>query len=389
MIYKQLALAKAQSGYFLGFLSPERLLGLLGSDIYSSDTQSGGAFVLMAVITVIAALGAWQAWRASHRELALLLAPLLVTYAFAAYIFFGSSLETRPYASYKAFKPLGVYLPVFFCLVFAAWWHLVRSAGKLQAAFAVLAVGSVLAAEARTSTLLIKRMRETEAVVTPDMIDLLKVDADPRIKSVNLFTITPWPCLWHTYFLMNKKLFLHTSWYARPKSLPVGDYDLLEPQNTDIAAPRAAAGSTGKEEVQYLNPSYSLAHAGTKVRLAVEVGTGWWGKEPTHRWTGASGNSYTITVNCDRDGARAHLIGVWYLPIRDDDKVTLTVNDQPVAVTHSTAQLKSQSFTLAKGRNVLVFNHTVPPGPPSSHDPRTLMVAWQEIFVELDDLPSK
>lgn len=381
MIYKQLGLAKAQSGYYLGFLSPDRVMGILGADMFASEPQRLWGQVTIVLVVAVALCGiAWSLKR--ERKIALIAVPLFVIYAFSAYIFFKAEGTQRIYASYKAYKPIGVFLPMFFCLFFVAWDHLVRTAGRWRwapLAFAVVLIGACNIFSVRH---LIIRMCHTEAIVTEDMAQLAEVDRDPRIKSLNVFTADPWPYMWHTYFLMNKQLHLQSTWYARPRNPPVGEYDLLESGSLDIIS---APQRTPNREVRYLNKTYSLAKSTNRSRPLVEFGHGWWGKEPTHRWAGASGNSYGIIVSSVEEGVRVRVEGDLHIPLREDDKITLTLDGKEIGCTHSTTRFQSEPFELRKGKSVLEFRHSLPVSSPSAHDPRTLLVAWRSIVVEFVD----
>jgi hypothetical protein len=379
MLYRQLALAKSQGGYYLGFLSPERVMGLLGNDLFADGARPGLAGVLMACIVTVLLAGVWRAWLVGRRELLYLLVPLLTVSGFSMYLFFGADAASLPFASYKAFKPIGVFLPVFQCLVFVALWHLVSRLGKARVVVLGCCLGGVILGEAHTSKLLVDRMRHTAAVVTGEMAELLTIDADPRIVSLNVFTSDLWPYLWHTYFLMNKQLYLQTSAYARPRSFPHGDFDLLDRKNTtDAQRPYLS--------LRYLNHRYQIAEIRRQEHLPVQFGPGWWDPETTHRWAGATGRTYTVYLNTNQAGL-AEVKGLFLIALQPADKITVTVNGQPVPIMQSTADLKSEPFQLRKGRNTLEFTHSLPPLPPSSNDPRSLLVAWKEIIVDFVDRP--
>jgi len=135
-----------------------------------------------------------------------------------------------------------------------------------------------------------------------------------------------------------------------------------------------------------LNHRYQIAEIRRQEHLPVQFGPGWWDPETTHRWAGATGRTYTVYLNTNQAGL-AEVKGLFLIALQPADKITVTVNGQPVPIMQSTADLKSEPFQLRKGRNTLEFTHSLPPLPPSSNDPRSLLVAWKEIIVDFVDRP--
>lgn len=380
MLYKQLGLATSQGGYYFGFLSPDRVLGFLGNDLFLTNAHStGNEFIGFAIVLAVG-IGCWAAWRRGYRELAALWVPLLVVYAFSAYLYFRADQSSLAFASYKAFKPIAVFLPIYLTATVLAINYIAQAVGRWQRISFTAIVTAIAVAEFYTTQQLVQRMHATRGVVTREMAQLLEVDHDERVKSINIYSSELWSYLWHTYFLMHKSLYLQTSAYARPQSLPAGDFDLI-----DLTDP------SGNENghylsIQRLNARYQLGQLRQPERALVQFGPGWWGKEPTHRWAGATGKKYSIFAIADHNGL-AQLKGLLLIPLRKNDQITLAVNGKMVPLSQSGTQFTSDAFTLVAGRNTLEFTHAADPLPPSDLDPRALLAAWKEIVVDFVQAP--
>lgn len=244
-------MAIKQAGFFLPFFSPDYVAGLSYQNApYEVEAP---VFHQVAMISVIVggfvSLGA--AFRRSDEKSRALWIACLIVYGGVLILGLGDSHFSA--GKYKSFKIVGFFLPFFVaggvCLlrVAASRWN------KVVATATILALIALSIGYPRADGRLLKAIR-TAKVLEPDYEDLLAVDNDPRIDSVNLVGHDGWENMWAGYFLMHKKLYFEGPNYWQPESVE-GAYDLVDVQ-ADLAIRHLPSG--GLPPVQPLNKRFYL-----------------------------------------------------------------------------------------------------------------------------------
>ena len=368
MLHVQLGYATAKAGYFIGLLTPERLIGLFGSDVFSVTAIPYQNWWIWAIIGMSLSIGALRSWRDGNRTLSPLLVPLLIIYAAAIALFLSANGEQRVFSSYKAFK-VSLLLPIYLCVIMGAFYFAVDKLGKsLKRSIMVAVIAVLLFGNGYSSMKIMKHLISAGSYVTADMADLRKFDFDPRIDSINIFTYEPWAYLWENYFLMHKKLYFSNTWYARPQGPPRGDFDLVERSGQrDIITVQ----SSRNESEIFLNETYWLVKKATSRRPLVKLGDGWWGREPTHRWTGSAGDTFSLELDSDVEDMTVDL-DVLGEPAVQGNMLTVFLNDKQVESEQTDHTLIVHKLCLMRGKNILKFKMSVPPRRLSQADPRAL-----------------
>lgn len=223
-------IAEVQAGWFVPFFSPDYLTGL---------SYQNGPFVaenpqihLIVAIVVGAAVCLWLliAVRTFRQTSVAVWIGCLVIYAGA--VILGLRGENGRMGGYKSFKLVIFFLPFFVaaaaCLfdsVPAIWRRL--SLGLKMLALVSLAIGYV-----RADIRLFEAMRAVNKSVPSSYRDLLGIDKDNRIQSVNVLGQDGWESMWAAYFIMHKNVYIEGATHWGQPSPLVGAYDLLDTSNT-------------------------------------------------------------------------------------------------------------------------------------------------------------
>jgi hypothetical protein len=215
-----------QAGYFLPFFSPDYVAGLSYQNAPFEVENPIFHQIVMLTVIVAAFVSLVAAFKHSDKESRALWIACLIVYGGALIL----GLGDRYFAAgkYKSFKLVGFFLPFFIagcvCLLRAAAGQRNRFIGTIVIlALVVLSTGYL-----RADVRLLKAMRIAKAV-EHDYQDLLAVDRDPKVDSVNLAGHNGWENMWAGYFLMHKKLYFEGPNYWQPQSVG-GAYDLVDDQ---------------------------------------------------------------------------------------------------------------------------------------------------------------
>jgi hypothetical protein len=244
--------AAAQAGWFLPFFSPDYLFGLSYQN--SPYTAEDPHIQLVAAIAVSTVAFFWvlvACRRARATTIGLWISCCVVYTGSVILAFYGGDGQI---GGYKSFKFATYFLPLFvaaivclFDIVPAAWTRL-----SLVLKFVV--VVSLSAGYVRADALLIQAMRAVGKQVEPQYRDLLNIDRDDSIESVNILEPDGWKIMWAVYFLMNKKLYMEYDSYWSRSDLK-GTYDL---QDNMSNAPIRHLPSARVPKIRRLNDRLNL-----------------------------------------------------------------------------------------------------------------------------------
>jgi hypothetical protein len=236
-----------QAGWFLPFFSPDYLAGLSYQN--SPFSIEDPRFHLVAAIAVSTIAFFWilaTCRKAGATTVGLWIA-CCVVYAGAIFLAFHS--EDGQIGGYKSFKFATYFLP-FFVAAFVCLFDIVPVAWtRLSQVLKLVVLVSLSAGYVRADTRLLEAMRVAGKRADRQYRDLLNIDRDNRIESVNVMGPDGWDSMWAAYFLMHKKLYMEYASYW-PQSELKGTYDL---QDNKVNAPVRHLPSARVPEIRRLN----------------------------------------------------------------------------------------------------------------------------------------
>ena len=191
------------AGWFIPWISPASLLGL---DLhYFFQRPPWPATALLALVAAaIVAIGL-LATRIANRDVFLVAVSFLVTIGASALYLAITGREGSLLGGYKSFKLVSFFEPALWCsfLLVLREPHPVLSRRRLQQLLAI----ALVAGNAIAGVRLTKAVAAVHASVSREFSDLQKLEADPRVPSINILSPEFWDNMWETTFLFHKKLY--------------------------------------------------------------------------------------------------------------------------------------------------------------------------------------
>src|SRR5205823_1370934 len=116
------------------------------------------------------------------------------------------------------------------------------------------------------------------ASVSPALPELMKLERDPRITSINILASGYWDSMWETVFLFHKTLYhQHPTYY--PAAPLRGDWTLEDHADGILTVEPCHPGQSIRVNERF------MAVAGLAQELSAAWDRGWEADERTHRWT--------------------------------------------------------------------------------------------------------
>lgn len=359
------------AGWFLPWLSPEAFVGLSTTSAFSHVRWPFEA-LLGLIFAVLVIIGLIRVKRADSDIF--LVALSILCMVGAAYGFLIVTGREEELGGYKSFKLLSFFAPPLWCslLLFLRDAHPDRRLGLVQAMMAIALVTGNLIWGGRWVTVVQKR----HASVTPEVADLTRLEADPRVRSVNVLGSDWWTTMWATTFLFHKVLHhAHDTYY--PASPLVGEWS-LEDDFDRILKVRLCGRSAGMR----INDRFNLVPAAEQ-DLSAEWDRGWYGDERTHRWTAEQ----TASIRIRAGTARLVKVGLDYTVLRNENPFAVLVNGTQLGACKGAVRC-DLTIELSRGDNRLDFVGTRPPEKPDNGDPRRVGIAFSAILIEQTGCPS-
>jgi len=236
-----------QAGWALPFFSPDYLAGLSYQN--SPFTIEDPHFHLMAAIAVSTIAFFWLliAFRNATKTTVALWIGCIVIYIGTVILAFNG--EYGQMGGYRSFKFATYFLP-FFVAAGACLFNIVPVAwNRLSLVLKVVMLVSLSFCYVRADARLLEAMRVGGKRVEPQYRDLLTIDRDDRVESVNILGPDGWEIMWETYFLLHKKLYMESDSYFSKSDL-AGTYDL---QDSKFDAPVRHAPDARIPPIRRLN----------------------------------------------------------------------------------------------------------------------------------------
>lgn len=381
-------------------LSVDRLISLINYFLYTGGAETGwymhfilpaqifSGFVRNAQITdilfsiptsIFIIIGFAQAYK-SNKKLLILAVSSVAIVIFGYIVLSLKNLQASgQLGGYKSYKLLSFFLPqvILACLIMFQKVQLTRKI-KIQA----IGLALIIVFESCHTFSLTAQVTKDKLTVTPEMVKLKTIEAEPSINSINILAQEDmWKIMWTAYFLARKKIHIQTQTYY-PASNLEGDWDLsiVEQKNPVAVAPVTSITKIvgfDSSSVININSSYKLEKSPV---IRVSLGRGWYEPEGSYIWSGNGSNSSSIIINSRRD---RELVDVHmnYSPLNPKNKIYIHFSGKKFLDCATNEYCQVQKLPLLKGDNTLEFVAAVPPEKPENGDLRTLSYAFSSIEI--------
>jgi hypothetical protein len=394
IMYRNLAsLVSGNNGWFIPWLSPDVLLGANTSAVFFGGLRKGQWFF------VIMSLGAfmWSFYHV-HRSVrrtddeAFLLGLFVPMFVLGTYLAV-SGMEGHQWGGYRSFKITSAFcwltLTAFFLSLRSWSWPLGthwRENGLTAFLVIFFSATSLLSVWDMVN---IFRSDRNIYVMPEDMVELKKVEHFSFVGGMNIPDMKDmghrghFELFWIHYFTLRKPQIYERFLY--PDRVGEFNKDFYYMLRNQAQSQREPITCYVKEPIGWqpdypLNRTFGLFKDYPTGGIEIEKGEGWWGREPTHEWTGSKGRSYLVVIHSRSVGLKAKITGRLFFKLREGDEITIVVNKNPIRVSHEGNEIQTQPFVLASGKSIVEFTHKMDPFQVSS-DHRTFLAAWESIVV--------
>jgi hypothetical protein len=245
-------MATVQAGWFMPFFAPDYLAGLSYQNS-PFTTEDPRIHVILAPATVAVSLFLLLVALRNARDTTIGLW-VSCSIVYAGVIILAVNGQNGLIGGYKSFKFATFFLP-FFTAAVASLFDLSRLTSRSLTTF--FKVGLILVLTigySRADFRLLNGMKRMYKKVEPEYRDLLSIDGDNEVESVNILGPDGWEIGWASYFLLHKKLYMENASYW-PRTDLNGSYDL---QDSRANSPTRHLPSATVPKIRRLNDRFSL-----------------------------------------------------------------------------------------------------------------------------------
>ncbi|HEU5079923.1 MAG TPA: hypothetical protein VFT72_11980 [Opitutaceae bacterium] len=364
-------------GWKIPALTPEAWLGFVGSASLHAlpDILRWPVLGLIVLLSIIAYFAAFR----GEKEKKLLLACASLPIC-AGYLFLYVRGELRgTNASYDAYKLLCVFLPG----ILAAsmyWLTLFRLRAPAVRAIAAIFAIMILAFNAYSARLFVRRMEIPPLLVGRALADLRQLEREPEVTSLNLLIDDFWSRLWANAMLLHKAQYFPSFTYeGRRNTALKGQWDLcggiIHYRNNEVVTDFPVARP------------YSLLDTRAKNYLRIHEDAGWYDPEVLtrsgRRWRWTRGDA-KIRFENPREAAQPLLLKLSVRALLPRD-LQIWYNGSKVetfAVDADLRTVKLPKIMIAPGQTMLELRSSQPPVSPGPGDERKLGFAVYDIEIE-------
>lgn len=270
---------------------------------------------------------------------------------------------------YKPFKLLTFFSPILWCCLLLILRR--QHARGLLATVQVLLALALVTGNGIRGVQFIRWVDSHHQYISAELADLTRLEADPRIASINIETSNFWTNMWETIFLFHKPLHHKISTYYNKSSLS-GEWTVLERNGGD----RILRVQRCEAETIVVNDRFAAVRG---AELFADWGLGWQGDEQTHRWTAEQTSSIRLIAS-RAEAVRAQLA---YYPLKSSNRLSVRVNGR--FVMDCPPQTCSFEMKLDPGETSLELVGSGLPEVPPMNDDRRLGFSLSEIRLAQTD----
>lgn len=362
-------------GWPVPLLSPEGWLGVL-RDTSLAAWALPVRWTLGTLIVVAWLAGFGLLWR--RRRSTALAALALVLPVLAGWGLLAWETRIRANASYDAFKLLSVFYPCVLAGLAAGWVILGESLRAAGRGIGLAALLLVLAANGWVGVLFARQMAVPPLRVERLLLEVHRLEAMPRVTSLNIRIEKFWSRLWANALLLRKPQYFPSHSYEGRKDTPLkGEWDLSD----SLLRSQPAR----ENDFVNLNSQFHAVRVQAPGRVDLAFGAGWHALEGQgqNRWRWSTGNAgIAITNPATRPVTVKILLRVRAL---ERVRLLLELGDARLGsrpLNGSIQRLEFADVVLPPGPSVLTLQTDRPAGRADAGDPRLLAIALYDLTVE-------
>ncbi len=362
-------------GWAVPLLTPEGWLGLLQDT--ALHPWSGPLRLILAVVVVLlwfaGMIALWRRGARGHALAALaLVVPVVIGWALLA-----RETQTRANAGYDAYKLISVFYPGLLAGLMG-WFAGFRFGSRGVVVTAGLLAAGVFAGNLSLAGKFRRQMMTPPLRVDRTLIELGRLEQEPRVESLNMRVEDFWARLWANSFLLRKAQYFPTHTYEGRLNTPLkGTWDLSD--SLLISVPLAPG------DYLEVNGRFHLERVGASGRMMLGYADGWHGIEGEggNRWRWSGGDARLELTNPDATSRRVRLTAkvraisprVLHLSLdgRDAGSWPLDGTIQNITVT---------SLDLPAGKSILSLATDLPAENPGNGETRKLSIALYDLKLE-------
>jgi hypothetical protein len=386
-------IATGNNGWFIPWLSPDILLGANAATVFVGIGRLNNRFIWSALAGIAFTASVFHCVKThgKNNHLSFLVGLFLPIFFAGLYFAISGMHDPVPGAgsgqigSYRSFKITATFCAITLLVLALSFQTLSWHSGKIKVIF-----GSIfLLASVAVSTLNIKDLAsfmKAHSFILPDeFVDLKKLESSPFAQGINVMDTDNFSLLWINYFTMRKpQAYQRFPYGGRPVGLFNQEFSLSRNPDAQLLGNTHDIFSveTTNYDFKYdINKLFTLYRSAAVQDVTIMPGEGWWGKEPTHRWSGSKGRSCSVLVNTRGEGVTVS-IEAHYMSLRAGEIISVTMNGQQVAVSYTHTMLTTEPFSLSSGTNTITFTSSLEPAGPVPSDPRTLGIGWHLVIIK-------
>jgi hypothetical protein len=357
-------------GWPVPLLTPEGWLGLVRGFALHGWPALPRAVLGLAVV-MLWLVGMRAHWRRGKDR-----AHALVALALVLPVAFGWSMlawqtQTRANASYDAYKILSVFYPGLL-VGLCCWLPAAQRASRRAQLEAGVLFAAVLVANASVAMDLFQRMSFPPLRVDRFLVDLGRLEKNPKVTSLNIKLDEFWTRLWANAFLLKKPQYFSVHTYeGRLNTAFKGEWDLSDSLLRMVPL--------NAEDFISVNDRFHVTRVAAPDRIGLSFGTGWHQLEGTggNRWRWSSGDAQ-LRLNNPAPGPVRVRLTMTVIGISPRD-LQLRLDDTKLGgrrLDGNIQRLNYREIVVPPGDSVLTLHSSMAPEIPAREgDQRLLSVA--------------
>jgi hypothetical protein len=381
-----LGMLTGNNGWFIPWLSPDVIGGANAATLFvaTGDLNDRLFWAVSAGLALLPAT--WhivrqqRALAARSFALGLALPTVLIGFTFA-YL----DAQGGTWGGYRSFKITASFSSLTLLTASIAFAGSSLRQGQPMALLGTLLAGATAVISAQSSLTLAQFTRDHAFLPVPEIQAVQEIESMPGITGINIMDADNFSLLWTNYFTLKvRQTYQRFPYGGRPVGILAEGFTLAKQMSMARAAGYTqdifAVETTDLSVVRPLGPWYSLYEAKTGSDVTVTPAEGWWPAEPTHRWSGSKGNISSVYID-SRSNNTPMILEATFMDLPDGKFVSAFLNGEKLSLLQDKSHLKTEIFHLKSGRNILEFQTSFMPAPPTSWDSRTLTMAWISIVL--------
>ena len=393
-IYELLSIISgSNNGWFIPWINPGAQLGLNAGNLFLGGSSHLYNYLFTyPLIIILFAFVVWHLTQRSEERLAHL--------AFFLGLFFPTFLAGLYFAvvgqqgdvlgSYRSFKITSTFSALTILVVALPLTNQFFQISMRRKFIVLCTVGLLCLFSIGSLWQILSRHRDDVYLLPQSVTELSRIEVMDQVSGLNILDMGNFTNLWANYFLLKKphvfQQFPYGGRVVGPLDQPytlIANLEKFEYKTPGKNIFRVKTLNIGGRKP--VNETFTLLESSISGGFTLTAGTGWWGSEPTHQWSGREGRS--VEVFLDVQAPVAIKLSGEYEELRPGDALEFLLDGIPMQVSASNTAFHSGILRVPPGRHVIKITAALDPSGPFPHDGRTLGILWRSMTAEQVESP--